>query len=300
MRYYSDNTTLFIRGSFRAASTGAAGGIRSVSTILSHTIPTGIAEVNPQRVFDTVIATQGLERNYFGLATAVPPGQACILQYDFITVFVMAGIRREPPATDGSIAIVIVSSEGMDDAALLGAIMVATEAKTEALQGMDLPLSGTPSDAIVAACEGQGEIRHTSAGRSSEAGRRVREAVLHGIPEAVRRHDAGVAADGPAFFIFSRLNEAHWIAWSKKDCPYYPCHFRGQSCDLCYCPFYPCRDETLGQWATGSSGKAVWNCARCRLPHEPAVVAYLRKYPAASKDELVRVAAQQLPGRQGP
>ena len=291
MRYYTDTTTLFIRGSFRAASTGTAGGIRSVSTILNHSNPAG-RPADSERMFDTVIAAQGLERNYFGLVSTVPVRQACVLQYDFITVFVTAGIRREPPSAAGGVDIIIVSSEGMEDAALLESIMIAAEAKAEALQEMDLPLSGTPADVVIAACEGEGAIRHHAAGRNSEAGRRIREAVLYGIPEAIRRHDAGVQEAAPAFFIFSRLKEDHWIAWTKTDCLYYPCHFKGQSCDLCYCPFYPCHDKTLGQWTAGSSGKEVWNCAGCRLPHEPAVVAYLRKYPAASKDELVKVAAQ--------
>lgn len=288
MRYYSDTNTLFIRGSFRAASTGIAGGIRSVSTLLNHSISAGEGTKNPEKEFDTLIAANGLERNYFGLATAVPVRQTCVLQYDFITAFITAGIRREPPATGGSINIIITSSQSMEDAALLEAIMVASEAKAEALQAMDLPLTGTPADAVIASCEGDGEVCHHSAGRGTEAGRRIREAVLHGIPEAVQRHDTGVQTDSSAFFIFSRLKEEHWIEWTKKGCPYYPCHFEGQSCEYCYCPFYPCHDETLGQWATGSNGKKVWNCARCRLPHEPEVAAYLKKFPGASRQELMK------------
>ena len=64
----------------------------------------------------------------------------------------------------------------MEDAALLETIMVATEAKAEALQTMGLPLTGTPTDAVIAACEG--EIKHRYAGRLTETGRRIREAVL--------------------------------------------------------------------------------------------------------------------------
>lgn len=291
MRYYSDQDTLFIRGSFRAASTGISGGIRSVSTLVSHATPAVAEDPDPGRTLDRIIAASGLERNYFGLLSTVPVQQVCVLQYDFITVFVSAGIRREPPATGGHVMVIIVSSEGMDDAALLELVMISGEAKAEALQAMDLPLSGTPGDGVIVACEG--EIRHHTAGRSTNAGSRVREALIYGIQEAVKRHDAGTRDEGPAFFIFSRLKEEHWIPWTKKDCPYYPCHFKGQSCDLCYCPFYPCHDETLGQWATGSSGKKVWNCATCRLPHEPEVVAYLKKFPGASRQELMRVAAKK-------
>ena len=283
MRYYLNSDTLFIRGSFRAASTGVAGGIRSVSTILNHTVVPDETP-DPDKELEIAAADAGLGQDYFGFLTTVPAGQACVLQYDFITVFITAGIRREAPGRAGAIHIIVSSSEGMSDAALLETIMVATEAKTEALLALDLPLTGTPADAIIAACEG--EERHGNAGRLTEIGKRVREAVLHGIPEALTRHDTGVMSDRPAFFVFSRIREEHWIEWSPDNCPYYPCHFEGQSCDFCYCPFYPCRDEELGQWVESSSRGKVWNCAHCTLLHKPAVTAYIKKFPGASREEL--------------
>lgn len=289
MRYYPDNNTLFIRGAFRAASTGISGGIRSVATLFSHTVPPGGDGRDPAKVIEFVAAGAGLERDLFGLLTTVPVCQGCVLQYDCITVFITAGIRREPPAGAGTITIIVHSSEGMEDAALLELIMVATEAKAEALLALDLPLSGTPTDAVITACEG--DVRHRSAGRLTEPGLRVREAVFHGIPEALRRHDAGVSAGRPAFFVYSRLQGGNWIEWSPHNCPYYPCHFKGQSCDFCYCPFYPCRDESLGQWVASSHGGRVWNCAACTLLHAPPVAAYLKKFPGASREELMKFAA---------
>ena len=286
MRYSLESDTLLIRGSFRAASTGINGGIRSVSTLMNHTLAPDCDSATAEKELEIAASGAGIGPDYFGLMTTVPARQACVLQYDFITVFITAGIRREEPGRAGSINIIVTSTEGMSDAALLEIIMVATEAKAEALLALGLPLTGTPADTVMAACEG--EERHYSAGRITEAGKRVREAVLHGIPVALTRHDADVTADRPAFFIFSRIRGEHWIEWSLDNCPYYPCHFEGQSCDFCYCPFYPCRDESLGQWASGSNGGRVWNCARCTLLHEPAVAGYLKKYPGASLDELVR------------
>ncbi len=290
MRYSLKSDTLFIRGSFRAASTGINGGIRPVSTLLNHTLRQDCTAADIEKELETVAAGAGIGGDYFGLVTTVPAGQACVLQYDFITVFITAGIRREEPGRGGRVNIIITSTEGMSDAALLGTILVATEAKAGALQVPGLPLTGTPADAVIAACEG--EERHRSAGRMTDVGMRVREAVLHGIPEAQKRHDSAVQADRPAFFIFSRINGGHWIGWSPEDCRYYPCHFKGQSCDFCYCPFYPCRDENLGGWAKSSGGGRVWNCARCTLLHEPAVATYLKRYPMASRGELVRLAEQ--------
>jgi adenosylcobinamide hydrolase len=287
MRYYLENNTLFISGSFRAASTGIAGGIRSVSTLFNHTVPAGWDGGDPERELGVVAAAAGIGPDLFGLLTAVPVQQSCVLQYDFITVFITAGIRREPPSTAGTINIIVCSNEGMEDAALLETIMVATEAKAEALLTLDLPATGTPTDAVVTACEG--DVRHRFAGRLTGAGMRVREAVLHGIPEALGRHDTGLLSNRPAFFVFSRLQGSHWLEWKPgTECPYYPCHFNGQACDFCYCPFYPCRDEGLGQWVESSNGGRVWNCAGCTLLHEPAVAEYFKKFPHASREELLR------------
>jgi adenosylcobinamide hydrolase len=163
-------------------------------------------------------------------------------------------------------------------------IKVATEAKAEALAVLGLPLTGTPADTVIAASEG--EMKHRSAGRLTGTGRRVRAAILHGIPHAVQRHDSGILGSQPLFFIFSRFKGDHWVEWTPHDCPYYPCHFAGQRCDFCYCPFYPCGDESLGQWSAGSNGNKVWNCAGCRLLHEPEIADYLKKFPSAFLTEM--------------
>lgn len=288
MRYHLDATTLFIRGSFRAAGTGRQGGISSVSSLVVHTGLPGDSGGDTGKILDRVVAGAGLETRYLGQLTTVPVRQACVLQYDMVTVFITAGIRREPPALTGSITITVCCTEGLSDGALIEAVMVAAEAKAEALLAMDLSLTGTAADALIVAAEG--EERHGSAGRATGVGGRIREAVLYGVPEAIRRHDAGITSSRPAFFVFSRLKEAHWIEWRPEGCPYYPCHFKGQSCDFCFCPFYPCRDEALGQWVTGTSGGRVWNCAGCRLLHEPEIAAYAKKFPGASRQELMRKA----------
>jgi len=291
MRYFTSGGTVFIRGAFRAASTGISGGIRDVTTLFNHTVVPGWDHAHPEKEIELVAAAAGAGPAVFGLLTAVPIRHLCVLQYDAITVFVTAGIRQEQDAPGaGTINIIAYSSEGMEDAALLETILVATEAKAQALLAAGAG-SGTSTDAVIAACEG--EVRHRYAGRITEPGRRVREAVLKGVPEALRRYTRGAATEEPAFFIYSRLEGGHWVEWSPVNCPYYPCHFAGQACDFCYCPFYPCKDETLGEWSTGSNGGKVWNCSRCTLLHEPAVAAYLKRYPDAPREELVRYRTQQ-------
>ncbi len=141
----------------------------------------------------------------------------CILQYDFITVFITAGVRREPAATAGTINIIVCSTEGMEDAALLESIMVIAEAKAEALQAMDLPLTGTPTDAVIVGCEGA--VKHRYGGRSTDTGMRIRESVLHGIPEAVSRHDAAAAVSPYLFFHFQPFQRRALGPMDKKGLP---------------------------------------------------------------------------------
>lgn len=58
----------------------------------------------------------------------------------------------------------------------------------------------------------------------------------------------------------------------NRSCEYYPCHYDGQNCSLCYCPFYPCNDETLGKFVSSKKGGVVWSCEDCFFVHRGEVV----------------------------
>jgi len=270
MRYYLTRDTLFIRGSFRAVSSRIPGSIRSVSTLLAHTTPMGSIHKQSAKELEFAAAAEGIGRDYLGALIEIPVQDLCVFQYDFVTVFIVAG-------ASGS-SVIVTCSEGVEDGALPDIIRVAAEAKSE--------LQDSTSATVIAASEGP--VKHRSAGKGTEVGRRVQDAVLFGMEKALERHETKTD-NQPSFFIFSRFKGEHWVEWSPVTCPYFPCHFPGQSCDFCYCPFYPCADESLGQWVESSSGGRVWNCARCTLLHEPETAAYLKKFPAASREELIRV-----------
>ena len=291
MRYTIENNTLFIRGSFRATGTVISGDIRSVSTIFYHSISPERAGAVPEKELEIVAARAGIGRDYVGLLTTVPLQNLCVLQYDFITVFITAGIRSGTGADFATINILTCSSQGMSDEALYETIHVATDAKSEALQGFGSGISSANTESIVAACEGLEE--HHDAGRLTETGKRVYSAVRFGIQEVLKRFEGAPQRGRPSFFIFSRFEGEHWIDWTPEDCAYYPCHFAGQRCDFCYCPLYPCNDESLGQWAESSNGRKVWNCSRCTLLHEPEVAEYLKQHPDALKAELLHVLTQK-------
>jgi adenosylcobinamide hydrolase len=218
----------------------------------------------------------------------------CILQYDFVTVFITAGVTNPTGAatTPRTINIIVHNREGMTDAALLETIVTATGAKAQALHTLGYDFPGTTTDAIAVACERDAPRVHTYAGTLTETGRRVHAAVLHGLPEALARHQGRVRRSDPSFFIYSRYGGEHWVEWQKEGCPYYPCHFPGQRCDYCYCPCYPCIDEELGEWVESSNGGRVWACTGCTLLHVPGIADYVKRNPEATLAELKRLRDQ--------
>jgi adenosylcobyric acid synthase len=55
------------------------------------------------------------------------------------------------------------------------------------------------------------------------------------------------------------------------ECAYYPCHFSGLDCSLCFCPFYPCEDDDLGEFVESKRGGLVWSCSKCLWIHRGSV-----------------------------
>jgi len=155
MIYFLRENTLFIRGNFKGASTGVRGGIGTASTIFNHTVPKSFSHTEPHRYMKSVVAEQGFStENFFGLLTAVDMKTLCIFSYEFITVFITAGVSNPNPDGPGTINIIIHSREGLSDGALLEMIITATEAKAQALHDMGYDFTGTTTDAVVAVYEG--------------------------------------------------------------------------------------------------------------------------------------------------
>ncbi|MDD1719298.1 MAG: hypothetical protein LUQ25_04500, partial [Methanoregulaceae archaeon] len=280
MRYYIDQETLFLRGAFRAASTGSSGGIRDVTTVFLHQAG-GDDPADPARQISLVAAAHGVSSQYFGLLVKGGRGRLCIFQYDFVTVFLAADIGN---GKEGRITALVFSGGGLSDGALLGGILTAGRSMTAALVKMGIAEDKSLQGDVIVASEGQAV--HEEGGPGTAVGDRIRACILHGIPESVKRSGGKAERRRPGLFVFSRFGGEHWVEWNPEGCPYYPCHFEGQRCDYCYCPFYPCREEDLGQWVESSGGGQVWNCSRCTLLHEPAVASYLKRNPEATLGEL--------------
>lgn len=280
MKYYIRSGTLFIRGPFSAASTGPCGGLHHVSTVLVHSLrQPREAHGDPCREIYQQVTREGLPGDFFGILAKTDLRHLCIIQHDYITVFILASSCVD--TLPGQITIVAYSGEGLAEHALLQMVITITSAKAQALMNAGFPVPAARDDQVIVASER--EPRHMDAGYYSEAGKRVYECILFGLPHALGQETGGT---GPALYVYSRLGGGHFVLWSPGECPYYPCHFPGQRCDYCYCPYYPCRDESLGQWVTGSNGGTVWNCSRCTLLHTPEHADYLQRHPEAPLEEL--------------
>ncbi|MDD3406621.1 MAG: adenosylcobinamide amidohydrolase [Methanomicrobium sp.] len=300
MIYYTNKNTLFIRGSFKAASTGIKGGISDISTVINHTVPRDFCHENPHDYLNSIICEKGYGKDFFGMLTAVPMKNLCILSYDYITVFITAGVSNPNPKGPNTINIIVHSREALSDGALLEMVITATEAKADALFSMGYDFCGTTTDEAVIIFDRESEdfkeyredeikereiVVHEYAGTLTDCGKKVYACVKNGVPEAIKRHENTISASEPSLFIFSTRGGIKMSLWQKDNCPYYPCHFNGQSCTLCYCPYYPCGDEELGEWIDSSKNK-IWSCKKCLLNHYQIIVKEFLKNPDIKLEKL--------------
>ncbi|WP_440949498.1 cysteine-rich small domain-containing protein [Methanosphaerula subterraneus] len=272
MRYYLDGTTLFLRGHFTVAVQHDP----ALLTVPLVMITTAAAEER-ERAGELTAAAAGMVGPAYTLFSAGRIVTAAIARCDQVTACVHAG-----PA---SVSMVIVVNRA-GPALLNGIRKTAAAAINKVLEKAGMPEYTVE---VAAATE---EEEDSPAGPESEA--EVTAATTEATETALFRRSLSLPGDRaalnrPAFSIHSRFGGDHWVAWQSKDCPYYPCHMKGQSCRYCYCPFYPCEDDELGQQVISSTGKTVWNCSGCMLVHEPAVAAYLQRDPMASLCELKQV-----------
>jgi adenosylcobinamide hydrolase len=296
MRFFYTKNTLFIRGNFRAASTGVAGGISDPDTILNHSVPKDFACDDPAGYIRDIAERKGYgEDGFYGLLTAVRMKDLCIFSCGYITAFITAGVSNPNPQGPGTINIIIHSAKSMSDSAMLEMIKTVTEAKTAALFEMGYTFTGTTTDAVIVAYDrNSDESAGMYCGTFTGPGKRAYECVKMGVKEAILRNESKVVRKRPSFFIHSTIGGAHWSEWSPGSCAYYPCHFSGQACDFCFCPFYPCLDEDLGEWidsASAPSGR-VWACTRCLLLHYPKIASHLKKNPEADLKDLKKLAKE--------
>lgn len=301
MRYYQVNGTLIVRGAFRALTAGSGSSARNATSFLIHPSILSPDIVREEWEIEKSALQNGLSPKLtIGLINSGPVHSMSICRYDRVTIFFYAGTSgssenesegenvRMVTNNTRSISIICIISGMITDQDLLDVRSVLIETRKQALMA-DSSGSIPDSGDIIIGCE---ETKLQRPGEKKPLlSTIIPETIRYGISEIVTRNTTVSSkiqnSNESHFFIHTSIGGEKWIEWQKRGCPYYPCHFKGQRCDLCYCPLYPCEDENLGEWTSGSrSGGQVWSCAPCTLNHQPAVVRHLRRNPEASVLEL--------------
>lgn len=291
MRYYQADRSLIFRGAFRACSTGVDESIREVRTLML-TPPHSSDSYRPEWEIEKSALRHGLNpHTTLGLINTEDVFPLCIFKYNQITIFLSRDRQHLNQDSQGSVdrityrphlSIICCISEILADHTLLEILAGIQEEKTLACIHAGYQEHSIRGGVIVAS-------EHGSVRTEVNPLPVILETIHYAISQVLDPDffTEGKGRDEPLFFIHTTIGGDRWIRWKKGGCPYYPCHFKGQRCDLCYCPLYPCEDEQLGEWATGSrSGGKVWSCVPCTLNHQPAVVQHLRRNPEASVTEL--------------
>ena len=215
--YLVDDRTFLITSVhwLKVLSSAALGGERRrVRYIINHTVKKSYNCDNPDQDLARLAAEIGLDEGVMGLMTAV----------DVRHTVVRSGIRKALPVAvlctagtgnacaagipvfpgknataPGTINIVVLIDGNLTGAAMVNAVITATEAKTRAIfqAGIRLPdgsmATGTNTDAIVIACTGRGKPL-PYAGAATKLGYLVGHTVYRAVTQGIKDYLAAVAA----------------------------------------------------------------------------------------------------------
>lgn len=157
------------------ASSVVGGGFSEAAAILNRHVHKNYQHPDPAADLHEFARGLGVEEPFVGLMTAafVDQARAVTLADGETTVAVIAtagvtnataaGLSRPAPYLPGTINLILLVDGQLTPAAMVNAIITATEAKTDVLQRRgvvtpdDYPATGTSTDAVVVGCTGRGQ-----------------------------------------------------------------------------------------------------------------------------------------------
>ncbi|TDD60520.1 adenosylcobinamide amidohydrolase [Actinomadura darangshiensis] len=182
------------------ASAMLGGGIGPAGWVLNAQVPGAYSRTDPVAHLAELAASYGLDGPGVGMLTAASVARTMRRDDEGVSVSATVGLRvptwasspggasdpelapmrldgtSAPAWTPGTINIVVAVPVPLSDAALVNAVVTATEAKTQALLEAGYPCTGTASDAICVAAAAGG-TQEIFAGPRSTWGSRVARAV---------------------------------------------------------------------------------------------------------------------------
>ena len=202
------------------SSAPQGGGLSLASSVLNHQVEANPSTskndsfADPARFLRNVASRLGIHAPTIGLMTAVPMTQLVTARAAsdglWIECFATVGVtnavragewppqhaRHNGPDKTGTINLILITNGSLSQAAMVGVVQVATEAKTGVLRDHQIPsdhsglaATGTGTDAVVIACSlrGQGPSHiysgtHTILG--ALVGQVVTNCITHGLAKA--------------------------------------------------------------------------------------------------------------------
>ncbi|MFJ8149756.1 adenosylcobinamide amidohydrolase [Streptomyces sp. NPDC096048] len=181
-----------------ASSAVLGGGIADRAWVLNAQVAHGYRRTDPARHLADLARAAGARGTGVGLMTAADVSASARARDGGAEAVVTAGISVRgwaaspergavAPAAPGTINIIAALPVALSDAALVNAVMTATEAKVQALLDAGLDCSGTPTDAVCVAARAEqpGAGLHAFAGPRSEWGARLARAVHRAVLSAL-------------------------------------------------------------------------------------------------------------------
>lgn len=177
-----------------ASTATVGGGVGERRWVLNAQVPLGYDRVDLDAHVGEIALEAGCAGSGVGLLTAAALTPRGFVEDEGLAVTATVGISKPTWAADvedavsrwepGTINIVVELPVRLTDAALLNAIVTATEAKSQALFEHSVPGTGTASDAVCVACPTTGPAEPFAGPRSpwgSRIARAVHAAVLEGL-----------------------------------------------------------------------------------------------------------------------
>jgi adenosylcobinamide amidohydrolase len=192
------------------------GGVGPCRWVLNAEVGSGYARCDPDCHLQEIAAELGLAANGAGLLTAARVEDFISAREDGVRCDATVGLSfpvwpaapadasaPTAPWRPGTVNLVCVLPVALSDAALVNAVMTATEAKAQALLEARVPGTGTASDAVVVCCpafSAEGTVLEPFCGSRSAWGARlarvVHAAVADGAANFVNRRGANAGASG--------------------------------------------------------------------------------------------------------
>jgi adenosylcobinamide amidohydrolase len=181
------------------------GGIGPAGWVLNAQVPGGYSRLDPVRHLRELAASYGLRGRGVGMLTAASVDRTTRRADEGVTASATVGLRvptwaavpagttdpelapirlpesESPARRPGTINIVVEVPAPLSDAALVNAVMTATEAKTQALLAASYPCTGTASDAVCVAAPIPETAEEPFAGPRSLWGGRIARAVYAAV-----------------------------------------------------------------------------------------------------------------------